>query len=349
MSPDFPTVGSVITDLFPQSGGTPLDGVVAVDPDALQALLTFTGPIQVAGWPEPVGADNVVAVTLHSAYLEYTDETQRANFLGTIAQDAFRAFDRLDINSISRVGAVLAPVVSQQDVQIYSTQPAEETFLKQVGLAGEIPPVRSSSVSITTQNAAANKIDYYLHRSIRYQVSLDPQGNATDDPSRANVAVGLTLGLKNTAPDGGLPPSIIGPYSPQFQAGEEATFLSIYSSLEFHSADLDGIATSLSSGNELGRNVYSSFIDIPAGKTATLSVSLAGTSPLLPGGWYELDIPHQPVVNLDQVTVDITVADGWRVTGVRGGTEDGPDTVSASFSQSTDRSVWVRVAPGSEP
>ena len=345
MSPDFPTVGSVIANLFPQSGGVPVDGVVAVDPAALQALLTLTGPIRVAGWPVPIGADNVEAVTLHDSYLTYTDETQRADFLGTVAQDAIGAFGRLDLTDLSRLTAVLAPIVSQQDVQIYSTQPAEEAYLEQVGLAGAVPPVQSSAVSITTQNVAANKIDYYLQRSLGYDVTLYPDASATGDPARAQVDVDLTVGLQNTAPASGLPPSIIGPYSAQFQAGEEATFLSIYSSLAFSSAALDGTPTSLSSGNELGRNVYSRFIDISSGKRATLRVALTGTSPLLPRGWYELDIPHQPVVNPDQVVVDVRVADGWRLTGVRGGALDGPDLVTASFSQSADRTVWVRVAP----
>ncbi len=235
--------------------------------------------------------------------------------------------------------------MSQQDVQIYSTQPAEEAYLEQVGLAGAVPPVQSSAVSITTQNVAANKIDYYLQRSLGYDVTLYPDASATGDPARAQVDVDLTVGLQNTAPASGLPPSIIGPYSAQFQAGEEATFLSIYSSLAFSSAALDGTPTSLSSGNELGRNVYSRFIDISSGKRATLRVALTGTSPLLPRGWYELDIPDQPVVNPDQVVVDVRVADGWRLTGVRGGALDGPDLVTASFSQSADRTVWVRVAP----
>jgi hypothetical protein len=142
-----------------------------------------------------------------------------------------------------------------------------------------------------------------------------------------------------------LPPSIIGPYSSQFQAGEEATFLSLYSELDFRSATLGGAPTSLSSGTELGRNVYSTFVDIPSGQTATLAVSLGGRISLLPGGWYELDLPHQPVVNPDQVTVDVNVAAGWRITGVRGGSQLGPDTVRASFAQSADRSLWVRVSP----
>jgi hypothetical protein len=345
MSPDFPTVGSVIADLFPQSGGSQVEGVVAIDPAVLGGLLSLTGPIQVSGWPVPISANNVEAITLHDAYLAYTDETQRANFLGTVAQDAFSAFTNLNLTNLSQFISVLGPLLHQQDAQIYSTQPAEENFLEQVGLAGAFPGVRSSSLAITTQNVAANKIDYYLHRSLDYQVTLTPKASARGIATSAQADVEANLALHNAAPASGLPPSIIGPYSAQFQVGEEATYLSLYSELTFRSATLNGAGTSLSSGSELGRNVYSTFVDVDSGKTATLGVSLAGRIPLLPGGWYELDLPHQPSVNPDQVAVVVSIADGWRVTGVRGGTQSGPDTVQAMFTQSADRSLWVRVAP----
>jgi UDP-GlcNAc:undecaprenyl-phosphate GlcNAc-1-phosphate transferase len=348
MSPDFPTVGSVIVDLFPQSGGTRVDGVVAVDPAVLGALLRLTGPIQVPGWPVPISAGNVEAVTLHGAYLAYADETQRANFLGTVAQDAFSAFTQLNLSKLSQFISVLGPLLHQQDVQVYSNQPAEEAFLEQVGLAGAFPPVRSSSLAITTQNVAANKIDYYLHRSLDYQVTLTPKATAAGAATSAQADVEVTMALHNAAPASGLPPSIIGPYSAQFRAGEEATYLSLYSELTFRAAALDGTPTSLSSGTELSRNVYSTFVDVNSGKTATIGVSLAGRISLLAGGWYELDLPHQPSVNSDQVAVVVSIADGWRVTGVRGGAHVGPGTVKASFTQSADRSLWVRVAPSGQ-
>jgi hypothetical protein len=101
----------------------------------------------------------------------------------------------------------------------------------------------------------------------------------------------------------------------------------------------------LSSGTELGRNVYSTFVDIVSGQSTTLTLSLTGKIPLLSGGWYELDLPHQPGTNPDQVTVSVSVAGGWRVTGVRGGSQVGPSSVTAGFSQSAGRSLWVQVAP----
>jgi len=58
MSPQFPSAAEVMASLYPQSGGSEVDGVFAVDADVLAALLEFTGPVQVAGRAEPITAEN---------------------------------------------------------------------------------------------------------------------------------------------------------------------------------------------------------------------------------------------------------------------------------------------------
>jgi hypothetical protein len=352
MSPDFPTVGAVISDLFPQSGGSPVDGVIAVDPAGLQALLTLTGPINVTGWPVPITAANVQHVTLFDAYLRYTDEAQRSSFLGDVAHAAFSAFTGLQVGDPARLLAVLGPAAQGRHIQVYSSRVAEEAYLDEAGLAGALPSVRSDSVALTTQNLAANKIDYYLHRAMSYRVTLTPAGNPGGGlPSRTAADATYGLRLDNTAPASGLPPSIIGPYEPGFRAGEESTYLSIYSPLSFVSASLDGTPTTLSSAAGAKSNAYSAFINLQSGQRANLDVNLSGSVTMLPGGWYELDLPHQPVVNPDQVSVTVTLAPGWKVKAARGATVTDPQTISAKLTQSADRAVWVQIAPdpGSAP
>ena len=85
VSPDFPTTARLIGELYPQSGGEPVDGVIAVDPPGLAAMLKLTGPVAVPGWPVPITADNVVDVTLREAY-EAFPQDERVAFLGDLAR-----------------------------------------------------------------------------------------------------------------------------------------------------------------------------------------------------------------------------------------------------------------------
>ena len=70
-SPDLPTVGPIIVDQLRQAGVGPVDGVVTVDPVGLADVLRLTGPVRVAGWPQPITAANVVDVTLRQAYVVF--------------------------------------------------------------------------------------------------------------------------------------------------------------------------------------------------------------------------------------------------------------------------------------
>jgi len=230
----------------------------------------------------------------------------------------------------------------------YSTRSSEQAYLASVGMAGAVPPVASDALELTTQNASANKIDYYLHRTVDDQVHLTPQPSS-GTPSAAQVTSRVSVSLDNTAPASGLPPYVIGPGSPGFVAGENLTYLTLYTPLQFSAATLDGASTGLASLPELGRNADSTFMDLLAGQSSTVSTTLSGTVPLLPGGWYELDLPSQPLINPDHVRVEVTVAPGWQVIGVRGATRIGADRAVTRLVTASHHSVWVQVArlPGS--
>ena len=75
-------------------------------------------------------------------------------------------------------------------------------MLYRLGLAGAFPAARGHDLlAVTTQNAANNKIDVYLQRSISDAVNYDPTNGA--------VASKLTITLHNEAPAQGLPSEVM--------------------------------------------------------------------------------------------------------------------------------------------
>ncbi len=312
LSPDFPTVGSIAAELYPRSGGSPVAGVISVDPIALSDLLQLTGPVQVAPWPTAITAANVVQVTLQAAY-DVLPNDQRITFLGDVAQAVFAAATSRDLGNPLRIAQALGPAVLDHHLQIYMTDPAEEAFVGRLGASGAVFGAGSDGFMITTQNASANKVDYYLQRRISYQLDLTPESVGGQSDTVAQVKGTLTVQLTNGAPDQGHSANALGPYGPEFQAGENRTFLSVYTPLGVTSSALDGMPLALESGAELGQHVYSAFVDIPAGGTQTITLSVVGLIHLEAGGWYTVDIPRQPALGADQVTIALTVPSGWEV------------------------------------
>ena len=65
----------------------------------------------------------------------------------------------------------------------------------------QMDPVRSDAIAVTSSNFGGNKIDYYLDRTVNYDVHLTPNNDATTALARRQLGVTLA----NTAPDSGPP------------------------------------------------------------------------------------------------------------------------------------------------
>lgn len=338
MSPDFPTVGRVISELYPQATGEHVDGVIGVDPLGLEALLELTGPVTVADWPEPITAENVVDVTLRRQYDAF-GQTEREEFLGDVAEAVWDQALEGNLGNPARLAKILGEAAREGHLQLWFTDPDEAVLATRLGVGGGVPPLASDSLLVTSQNSSGNKVDFYLTRELDYSVELEPTG-----ADGAAVNATLDVQLTNAAP-AGISSVALGPFNESFQPGENRSFVSVYSPLTFTAASLDGLPTALETATELGRNVFSRFVRIPAGEARTLSLDLAGGVSLTPDGWYEIDVVRQPVLWPDQVSIEVEVPDGWRITATEGLELLGPRR--AGFDgplERTDR-LALRVAP----
>jgi UDP-N-acetylmuramyl pentapeptide phosphotransferase/UDP-N-acetylglucosamine-1-phosphate transferase len=355
LSPDFPAVGQVISSLFPQSGGYPIDGVVRVDPYGLAALLRLTGPVRVEPWPEPITAENVVQVTLHDAYDFFDDENEREDFLSEVGSEVVDSASSGDLGQPGRIAEVLGEATRQGHLALYFTRPDEQELARTLGADGRMKGVKKDDLLVTTQNAGSNKLDYYLRRSLEYEALIDP----SEDGLTAGVAGTLKLTLDNTVErDSGLPQTVVGPNIPELAEGDNLSIVSVYSPLQFTAGAVNGFPLNLNIEREAGRNVFSDFFTIPAQSSLEFAFDVAGTVELGPDHWYRLDLGEQATINPDTVKVRLKVPSGWRIAEAHGvrTTESSmatgqfevtePTDVRVRLERSGDRNLWDRLKEG---
>lgn len=309
LSPDLPSVAAAVAQVYPQMGGSELDGVLVVDPYALAALLEFTGPIEVDGFPVPLTADNAATILVREQYLEFardgTDsEDERVDFLDEASETTFDELVHGSLPSPRKVAEVLSPVVQEGRLAFHAFDEGERALFERVGAGGAFAsPSGADFFQLVTQNKGNNKIDVFLHRDVTYET--------TYDPSTGGVEAVATITLRNDAPSEGLPDIVIGNNDQGLPLGTNLTYVSFYTPFGLRSAQLGDQQTALEYQRELGRAVYSTYLEIPPGESRTLRLELFGQLDL--GDEYRLDIGSQPLVNTDEVRVRLRVEGGWEI------------------------------------
>ncbi len=332
MTPDFPSLAQAAAELYPQSGGQPIDGVLSVDPAGLAALMRYTGPVEIEGRDEPLTSENAEAYLLLEQYVLFEEENEeRVDVLEDVAETTFERLTSADLPGPRAIIDHIDPVVDGGHIQFVSLD--QETFmlLFTTSVTGHFQPTPGTdSFATTTANAGASKIDLFLERRQHYDVRWDP--------ATGQVTGTLRVTLENSAPSEGWPEYVIG-NSVGLPPGTNRSYVSIYSPFGLEAARIGGQPVGLQSEVEVGRNVYSTFVDIPPGGAVEIELDLAGT---LEGRHYELELPVQPFTNPDDVAVQLEVVGATPVVGgdteaeVEGNvvrwtaTRDQPHTLSVS-------------------
>jgi hypothetical protein len=310
MSPDFPTVASVMAQQYRAQFGTEVDGVVSLDPIALRGLLHLTGLVHVDGWPSPVTAGNVVSVLLRDQYARFTDGRERKLFLGRVTSAVWHAMERADLGSPTRLAATLGPVAAQRHLMVWLARPGEQRVVHDLGFGGGAPPATGDAFFATVQNAAGTKLDLYMSRTLRYDVTLTPVRSG-----HAELRAEAVVELANRAPRE--LPAFVAVGGAGVPEGALRSYVSLYSALDLHRARLDGRPVGLEAGRELGRRSYSTFLSVPRGGRVRLGMTLRGMVELH-DGWYELQLFPQPGAAPERADVVVRVPEGYALTRATG-------------------------------
>lgn len=300
-SPDFPSDAQVIAELYPQAGGQEVDGVIAVDPSGLAALLKLTGPVEVDGLDQPLTADNAEEILTKSQYLDLGDRAARGEILSAATKATFDKLVDSSLPAPRKLADVLSPAARGGHLRLWSPDEKEQALFERLGADGSLViPSGSDGFSIVQQNAGNNKIDAYLKRTITYEPTVDAATGA--------LRAELTIEMKNDVPFAVLPPAV-GANNRGAPDGTNLTTLSLFTRNVVTKATIDGEPLTMGPGTEKGLNAWDTpQFNIPAGATVTIKIELAGGLDLRNG--YNLTILPQPVAEPDRFTATLQVENG---------------------------------------
>ncbi|MET8053185.1 DUF4012 domain-containing protein [Streptosporangium sp. NPDC005286] len=292
LSPHFPYAAATWTGLWERQAGGRLDGAIATDPVGLAHLLRVIGPVSLPGGSE-VTAENVVDLTEREAYARYPDPAARKRFLIEIAGAVSEALPTSLVDP-TRLLPALSDMVSERRIQIWSRHEAEQRRLSRTPVGGVLSSRPGPFAGLVVNNSAGGKLDYYLERSLDYE--LGPcQGGLRSSTVR--------IRLTNDVPGRTLPSYVTGRLDAPRSGhtpGSNLLWVSLYGGLgaRMTAARLDGERVSVIREAERSHPVYSALLEFAPRQSRRLEfdfTELASDEPPL--------VPVQPLVRPQRTRV----------------------------------------------
>jgi hypothetical protein len=268
LTPDFPTAGALIREMYRRRTGRLVDGVLATDPIALSYLLGTLGEVEVPGGTDLTEA-NTVSVLLSKSYARDISTDKQDEYFGAAAKAVFQALVARPLDP-PKLLAVLARAAGERRLLVWSAHPAENELLAGTVLAGVLPSSDGAqpTVGVFLNDGSGAKLGYYLTQSADLAVEAGCRADG-----RRRLKLRVVLG--STAPKSGLPPYVLGlglagdPYTVR-------TVVAVYGSTggAMNSITLDGKPVPFGSGRVKRRSVGIVAVDLKPGTERTLDVDM---------------------------------------------------------------------------
>jgi hypothetical protein len=188
-SPDFRTSGEELMRGYTAQFGLKLDGVIAIDPVAMQQLMTQIPSFSTPGYGE-INAGNFAQKLLVDSYAQYPNPVERHQYNNMLMTTLLRQV--LHGGHMIGKGKALRDAARGGHLQILMNDPTVQTQVVKADLLRTLPPAGQGDVlGVYTTNSNASKVDYWQRRRVDQRVTVNADGS---------VNVVRTMTLTNAAP-----------------------------------------------------------------------------------------------------------------------------------------------------
>jgi hypothetical protein len=271
LSPSFPQTAALAQRMWAVApGGGPVDGVMAIDVDGLQAMLDVVGPVEVDG--VMYDHDNVRFQLLNGQYKRFVGRTEeRQEALGDVAR---AVFDRLESGGwkVDELATALVEATQGRHLLLWSSVEAEQKAWSTADADGHLD---EDSLAVSVLNRGANKLDFYIDSAI------DVRTTPADD---GGTDVSVTVALTNKTPIGE-PKYVAGPNVDGVAEGEYTGIVEVNLPKAASNVSFSGGLYSTLSGVDGPTTVSAQYVRIARDASATLVLTFR-----LPAGMTSLSV-----------------------------------------------------------
>ncbi len=197
-TPRFDITASTAAAMWEATGAEPVDGVLAVDPVALSAVVSATGPVRIEG--QQYGAGALLDYLVHGQYLTLTEDiyenwqtfaiaqAERRDHLASIAAQVVANITSDDVDGFD-VMIQLADAARGRHVMFWSMDEVQQNAWRAAGVSGEL---EVDSMLLSLVNRSATKADFYV--SMVATISIEESETVTEVVVEVEVTNAVPFG-----------------------------------------------------------------------------------------------------------------------------------------------------------
>lgn len=332
-SPDVPTSSRVTLAIAESAGLGAFDGVVWTDTVFLAELLRAVGPVDSAGWPEPLTTDNLVDVLNRQSFL-LDDPIESNAAQAQIGLDVWAALLTRPAQPTAFATA-MSNATRSGHFSVYSVAPDERVTLGDLGADGAFEP-GANPLAVIWQDAAASRAGYFATKVVTSTLAID---------SDATASVSTTVTLRNEAPSE--PPSILlGDGLGGVPVGHWGADVEVYLPEEAERVRVRTSEPSINGVDTAFDHPVADcwlFADAGGEMTCTVSYEAPGAATASGGSWeYRMQVLPQPSLHPSPTSIEITLPAGARVVASSPGVTFEGVVARWQGEPVTPVDVWVR-------
>lgn len=262
LSHRFPVTAAVAAERWARLGNPEVDGVLALDPFVVEAIMTATGPVATS--VGELSAEDVVRYALHDQYQgyltsggdrSYTEE--RRDALSEIAREVVNAFEQVeevDSGFLERLRAT----ANGRHVLMWSGRPPLQAAFEAARIDGQIGP---DSLLLSIVNRSGVKLDWFMRST----------ATLTVEPGEGRHRVAVEITVRNEAPADGEPAYVVGPYPVSgLERGEYLGLVTLNLPRDAVDASFDGVDPLAVAGADGHNRTIAAWVEVPRGESVTL-------------------------------------------------------------------------------
>lgn len=198
ISPDLPTAASEFERMYSLlGGGLPFDGIITIDTQVVEELISITGPVEVYGTNYSAEKDprcncpNVIYELEHYAEVAAKGEQDRKAVLGTLMQQVLARALGSGVDKVPDFLTSGVRLANDKHVMFFMHNPRIQQSLSKLNWTGQIQAFDGGYLHINDSNFAGGKSNLYVEERVTYEINIDSGGSIKNK---------VTIDYKNPQP-----------------------------------------------------------------------------------------------------------------------------------------------------